>query len=439
MKKNEFNSALRGYARSNLSPSPEDRTLVSSIYDALKNVLGTAATLQIGSYARFTAIKPLHDLDVLYLAGTYQDIEPDPRAILDRLKLDIDEAFENPTDWDWLTKKQTHSITIVFSHRNTEQFSVDVVPAYRIGTNEFGTDIYLVPELISLKRGLRSQLVEDVSSGRKKMGWIRSDPRGYNQASKQLNELNEDYRRASKILKGWRRATKRQIASFPIKSFHLEQAVFEYFRLNPTHTVHDAVFSILRNVRSLVRTPSFRDRADQNKFIDDYVAALTTDDRDVAEQAADHFMISLEQIRSAEELPILFTGALYRRQSVDETYLFDQNIPTFFEHEIRIVAEAQAGAGGFLPAVLDAAGWIARSRRIHFRTGRGAPDCDIFKWKVKNDDRCPNPRGEITDHHTKCDPEETKYVGEHYVECYAIKDDVCIGVGRQNVRLAAQR
>lgn len=91
--------------------------------------------------------------------------------------------------------------------------------------------------------------------------------------------------------------------------------------------------------------------------------------------------------------------------------------------------------GGFRASILNAIGLIRVDRKVRFRLGDNAPPADIYKWKVKNDDNSPQPRGEITDHQTKNDPEETKYNGHHFVECYAIRDGVCIGRGRQNVVL----
>lgn len=437
MRKADLVAALRDYARTNLSPRPEDRTMVSEVYEAIKLVLGTQSTIQIGSFARFTAVRPLHDLDVLYVAGDYQDVEPNPSAVLDGLQKLLNKDFKNPTRWSWQTKMQTHSVSIVFSQQQTEKFSVDIVPAYRSGRNEFGLDKYVVPEILAFARNQRAAILNEVRLGTRTMGWIKSDPRGYTQAATNLNAINEDFRRASKILKGWRRATKHRYNDFPLKSFHLEQAVFEYFASSPTDTVFDAVFNVLRNIRTLAKTPRFRDRAEHSKFIDEYVRRLSTEDRELAEQAADYFLIGLERAKSSADVARLFSGEIYRRNGAEETYLFDQGIPVFSEHTIPIVAEAQEG-DGFRRKILDAIGWIARSRSIYFRVGKGAPDCDMFKWKVKNDNNCAKPRGEITDHRTKSDPERTTYIGDHYVECYAIKNGVCIGVGHQDVRLNPQ-
>jgi hypothetical protein len=91
--------------------------------------------------------------------------------------------------------------------------------------------------------------------------------------------------------------------------------------------------------------------------------------------------------------------------------------------------------GSFRAFILDAIGIISVDRKIEFRIGKDKTDATNYKWKVKNDDNSDEPRGEITDDQTKNDPEHSKYRGSHYVECYAIKDGVCIAKAKQSVVL----
>jgi hypothetical protein len=56
-------------------------------------------------------------------------------------------------------------------------------------------------------------------------------------------------------------------------------------------------------------------------------------------------------------------------------------------------------------------------------------------WKVRNfgeEAKGANGlRGEITyDKGWKQKEEDTRYYGEHYVECYAIKDNKCVAIGK---------
>lgn len=147
MKKQNLNSLLREYIRKNLSPTKEEQDLASSLYGAFKSALGQNCFLT-GSYARFTAIRPLHDLDIIFVAGKFDPNNLNPQAILSGLQKTIQSNFRNPTKYQVKILLQTHSITVSFMENGTEKIAVDIVPALISGEkNEFGSDIYFVPEI----------------------------------------------------------------------------------------------------------------------------------------------------------------------------------------------------------------------------------------------------------------------------------------------------
>ncbi|MCX8485956.1 MAG: hypothetical protein ORN53_02045, partial [Crocinitomicaceae bacterium] len=67
---------------------------------------------------------------------------------------------------------------------------------------------------------------------------------------------------------------------------------------------------------------------------------------------------------------------------------------------------------------------------INFRVIKNTTFSKLLKWKVKNDNNSPEPRGEITDNTTSQITEKTAYKGRHFVECYAIKDGICVAKDR---------
>ena len=77
MTKDKFNTKLRELSRT-LSPKREDRKLVKKIYKSLNHLLGINNCIQIGSYPRHTAITPIHDLDMLYSLGKWNEQEHEP-------------------------------------------------------------------------------------------------------------------------------------------------------------------------------------------------------------------------------------------------------------------------------------------------------------------------------------------------------------------------
>ena len=132
----------------------------------------------------------------------------------------------------------------------------------------------------------------------------------------------------------------------------------------------------------------------------------------------------------------LVSGGLHKRTSVAEEYLFDSRIPVLLEAggQLKVSGSVLPRDGGFRAFILDALGIINVDRKIKFEaTVASTLDYDLLKWKVKNDDASPQPRGEITDHTTRNNPERTLYKGAHFVECYAIKNGVCVAKARQSV------
>lgn len=435
MKQADFDSALRAFAKDHLSPTAAERALVAKVYAAIQSVLGEANCIQIGSYPRFTAITPLKDLDVLYSLGVWTG-RPDAGTTLSSLKAKLEKEFHNPTPFAIRIALQTHSITITFVDDNKSQrFAVDIVPAYERATNEFGDSMYMVPEIAKTAHARRHQLYEEAARGLRKIGWLRSDPRGYITVATRVNNRNPDFRKSVKLPKAWRAEAKRRDDSFALKAFHIEQVITGYFLEKPSITIFEAVFRFFCDLPSLILAPSIPDRADASIFIDEYVRTLTPAERRVIIEARDGFLIALEDVVSSSDVLRLPKAQPRRRRDPAEQYLFDSRIPVLTEHKLRIAATATQRKGGFMKRLLDAAGVIDIDRNIEFRIAGTPPPADLFKWKVKNDDRSPQPRGEITEHRTRNDPEHTLYGGEHYVECYGILDGRCVARARQPVVL----
>ena len=268
--------------------------------------------------------------------------------------------------------------------------------------------------------------------------WIKSDPRGYISAATILNGENADYRRATKLVKKWKHNCKSLDNDFQLKSFHVEQVIFEMLNLNTGLSIFEILFRFFRDLRQTVSRPQIRDRADASKFIDSYISDLTVAQKDLIARARDFFLIQLEAVSEASPTAALVQGGFHTRASAMEEYLFDQGIPVLTDQNARLRVKGYVRPrDGFRSGYLDASGTTETDRQIEFSAEFSSASCspDILKWKVKNDNASPEPRGEITDHRTRNHPERTKYKGKHYVECYAIKNRTCIAKGKQNVVL----
>jgi len=435
MTKDRICQLLRDYARQSLSPKLPERQFVSTIYESVQVILGENNCLQIGSFPRFTAVTPLHDLDVLFVLGEWV-AEADPTTVLEELEKTLKSDFDNPTKHAISISKQSHSVTVSFSEGDDEIFAVDIVPAYVAGSNEFAQDTYMVPELANKPHRVRAAYIQEVRDSGQSMGWIITDPRGYIQVSHDTNARCSDFRKAVKIVKDWKNAWKSKDDSFPLKSFHLEQVITLLSLNNPEFDIFDLIFRFFVDLPEYLRNPQIPDRADATRFIDEYVRDINALQREKIQEARDFVLIQLEEIAEDSVISFIFSPGQRRRASAAERYLFDSRIPVFSEHDFSIKAVAREQKGGFRARLLDAVGLIDIGRNIDFSEGNDAPPADMFKWKVKNDDASPQPRGEITDHKTMRSPEHTQYRGSHYVECFAIKDGVCIGRSKQNVVLS---
>jgi adenylyl/guanylyl cyclase-like protein with sensor domain len=436
MRKPEINAALRKLAEEHLSPTETERNFVSKVYASIQSVLGEKNCLQIGSYPRFTAVTPLHDLDVLYVLGAQGGDTSSASKALRNLQQTLQRDYKNPTRYTFEISLQTHSISIAFMEGEEEVFAVDIVPAFISGTNEFGEATYLVPEIFSKNHRAKMRRYEELAERRQAMAWINSDPRGYIYVARDVNDANPDFRKAVKIAKAWKQACCEASKSFKLKSFHLEQVITGYFRANRSIDLFDAVFRFFCDIPSLLVKPMIPDRADPSRMIDAYVADLTPLERQAVIQARDHFLIQLENLSGSSDVLNLLKAGFRERVGTAESFLFDQRIPVLIENDTILRIEGFVLVrDGFRSFFLDTRGLISIDRRIRFSVVRAAPSVDLYKWKVRNDDSSPQPRGEITDHSTLSNPERTAYPGKHFVECYAIRGRVCIARARQNVEL----
>ncbi|HJP90766.1 MAG TPA: hypothetical protein VJ875_02350 [Pyrinomonadaceae bacterium] len=305
MRKNELNAHLRSYVKEHLSPTRSERALVSAVYAAVCAVLGESACLRIGSYARFTSNRPVHDLDVLYVLGNWGGVVPNPTNALAELKERIAKCFVNPTSFAIQVSVQTHSVTIAFLRGDEEVFAVDIVPAYRRGHNDFGEDMYMVPEILTRGHQRRRQLYEELSRTQRGMNWIASDPRGYIHAAGDLNSQNADFRKSVKFPKAWKAACRRVDPNFKLKSFHIEQVITGYYQANAELTIFDAISRFFQELPHIIERAQIPDRANPAVNIDEYVNELTTSERDSILRARDVFLRKLEGLTSGSDVGTL--------------------------------------------------------------------------------------------------------------------------------------
>ena len=171
-------------------------------------------------------------------------------------------------------------------------------------------------------------------------------------------------------------------------------------------------------------------------MIDAYVTDITSEQFEKILQAKNCFLVKLESLDISDSVASLIQACFYKRIP-SEHFLFDSEIPIFVSNDLDFIIDGflknKDGFREYKFPISAARGNVNIGNFIKFRITKNTTNADFYKWKVKNDNSCKEPRGDITDHQTKSDPESTKYPGKHYVECYAIKGDVCVKKSRQNV------
>lgn len=434
MTKVEINELLRKYVSDNLSPNEDDRELVKKIYESFTKLLNKSC-IQIGSYPRFTSIRPLHDLDILYILGPWNQYEHNPQSALSELFESVKADYENPTNYKVKVSLQTHSVTVAYINGDKEIFSVDIVPAYIFSKNEFLLDTYKVPELLRMRHGnKRSEFYYQLAIQGREMEWIDSDPRGYIKVASDINKSNNDFRKSVKFIKAWANSYKEKYDDFKMKSFHIEQLVTLQFKRNSGLEIFDAIFNFFLQLPDSFSKPQITDRVDNTRYIDEYINDLTQAQKNLIYEARNQFLTQLESVYFDFEIEDLLQPVLYTRLP-SEDFLFDRRIPTLTESTMTIEGWIQKDGNDFRR--LTQQGFIDNGLKIRFRLHMGV-DCDEYWWKVKNDNNCEQPRGDITVGSTKNVPEDTKYPGNHYVECYAIRNGICVAKARQNVVIKAK-
>jgi len=283
---------------------------ISEKYIAICELLG-GTCFQAGSYARYTAIYPVHDLDVIYVVND-STIKNDPvrfmRALQAKLKNSGIKGIKDVI-------MQTHSVTIIFEDSGEETgFTIDIVPALELAerNHPYGDPLYEVPEILKLNKHNRERRYE--KSADRPIEWVKTDPRGYIKAASDLNEANLNFRHATKFGKGWRHACKVEYEDdFRFKSFHFEQMFYRYFADNPGATTTDALIYCFGSLPTALDNPQFKDRADQDVFIDEYVGSLTPKEKQLIirlQAEAQALVMKLPGVRDEAELEELLKAIL---------------------------------------------------------------------------------------------------------------------------------
>ena len=292
MNKKQINAAIQAYINEKLSLTDADKDLIQDSYLRIQKCLpnGNICFLT-GSYARRTAIHPLHDLDIIYPIEDKNYLD----QILHKIKQALLEGFQEVNEED--IELNSHSISMKLS----DDFSVDIVPAVELNIpNEYGQPLHEVPEIFNHSHVGRAKFYKSIASDNQ-VDWIKSDPRGYIEEATQLNELTGNNARfATKLLKASKNKQKESSAEFKLKSFHLEQIATLYYKQDNNLLIIKVIQQILKNMAQYLNKPCIKDKADNDRFIDEYVNTLSGNQKNLILEWAKQKLTILDDIEFAQ-------------------------------------------------------------------------------------------------------------------------------------------
>lgn len=312
-----INSKFQNYAQKNLSPIEKERKFISQEWERIQSFL-KGDNFQSGSYARFTSITPVNDLDGIWVLPedsmvkifhekfVQKSVAIDPEKdlqihnIIEDLAKELEKKYKEKKI-NVEIKPQSHSVGIYFIDK--DNFSIDIVPAIPTNeNNEFGDPFFLVPEVLLKSHKARRDFYKSIEKGEinGKIQWIKSDPKGYKENAKQLNDKNSDFRKAVKFPKRWKFNCKNQNDNFPLKSFHIEAIITFYFEEDSTITCFEAVDKFFLELPKFLKKPHFPDRANEKQLTDEYIDDVPETEKKLVLDKQQKALEIIEKIKDEE-------------------------------------------------------------------------------------------------------------------------------------------
>lgn len=319
---NDSKSILSQYISDNLTPDQTERDIITELYNELRTILSQNC-FQTGSYARFTANKPVHDLDVIWnlppetarrirtmLIKAIQPEDVDINDVLNDLKTKLEEEYMK------LNRIvsfgiQSHSVTIEFDipleGGEIFQFSIDVVPGIELEEQDkFDENMFLIPEIGLMSKYKRLLKYES----KERINWVKSDPRGYIEYARRMNEDNKLFRKITKFLKSWKRKQKHLFEDFKLKSFNIELIVASLIEEKGAESGISLIKEFFTQLPEFINEPHFVDFAyenERNKYIDDYLNEVPQNIKDYVLSKASEALTKIQTIQDDNDTKIIKT------------------------------------------------------------------------------------------------------------------------------------
>lgn len=397
-----------------------------------------------GSYKRNTAICEIKDVDIVLLTNfDPNEAENTPQNVLRKVKDAINRHYNDSENQQY--QRRSIRVDDPLPEEKDAHLTLDVIPAY---ASNGDSNPLLVPD-----RELKQ--------------WVPSHPMGHIKNAITLNDKdhgNGMYVPLVKLMKYWWRyqceLRQPDVERPKPKGFWVECLTAENFDQNQK-SYADHFISVLENV-----SEKYSDVTDVQELED---PGLRGGETIKTSMSLDEFQTFMEAVNESLDLAYQAeaeedetkSSELWREifgkefscvvakkedstkigiyRDPGEEFLSDLGIAENLTYNLKL--NAKGSENGFQPFYLLnlARTLLGIGLKLEFFIEKcNVPQPYDIKWKVKNigDEarRHDDLRGEILDDGGYgVRKENTKYWGEHYVECYAIKDGVCVAKDRISV------
>ena len=385
------------------------KILHAEFYD---NEYDGSTKLLIGSYGKHTNIRPPEDVDLLFkiTEEVYVQYENSPATLLQRIRKRLGETYT--------TTEEIHAwgkVVLVKFADGTH--NIELLPAFDI------EGVFMIPN------------TEGEGT------WESFDVRTEMKAVKDSNTATGGVtRKLIKIIKRWSKHT----TTVTIKSYRIEElaiAFLEQYDLTDMHwsSLVKDFFEWLANVQDDDVTANSSQIA---TALSRAVKAIAFEADDKTEDACGEWIkVFGKRVFPVANAVLEQVFELRATQPSDEEMFIEDEVPVKIDESVHATITADF-VGASVPAHPFAAFIRGRSplpkrKSIRFTASVTGTEGFSLKWKVRNfgaeAERANDLRGRIYNGEGMTRQEGTSYEGLHYVECYVIKDGVCIARSMQLV------
>ena len=379
--------------------------------------------LQVGSYGRNTAINGVRDLDMAFELPweVYDRFNKRTGNVQSQLLQEIRDCLKvrYPT-----TDIRADSQVVVLDFTN---YRVEVLPAFK---GEDGG--YTFPD--------------SNDDGSWKNCWPRDE---MNAVTEVNNRANRNLKHVCKILRSWKNTH-----GAPMGGMLIDTLTYNFFRVNTTYDTksYGSYPELMRDIFQYISdqpeqeywlAPGSRDRVTskgrfQAKAEKALVWCQEAIDVDADKKKENIWRKTFGNVFPTTELA---KKADTRYRNTEE--FIENSFPVDIQFELAIDSEVmnQGQKEGHLRKLRAKFFWLPLGRRLRFYiTSCNVPEPYIVYWKIKNvgavAERLDKIRGQICpDEGNRTRSETADFDGPHFVDCYVIKDGICVARDRLDVPL----